>query len=332
MSKNFLNFLTTSVIILSCGTLINSSCCYCMEPIQEESDNKANVNNDNLNSITTITDNNNSQNLYNKTVITSNNIINDAINNHYAFSWTDYCDCATKLKNFLWLKHDNLCESDRKKLWYWKDCLYRIGTCSADFIRALRSLSNNIESGEAPAYILSNMQMQLELGQIGINKYKQKIYEANIPYKEAQQILIKLADIKHQLTDGIMSLRLPYAKTVMNLPILLKNFTIIMYNSLKRVLRNTSEMTTKYNNIRPEDFQQFEKEILENFKLLARPLKIMKNYLLGNLYHACNCYQDVCDEILTKQIGQLFKNIDNDCKGWEDYNYIKLPDYLLKKH
>ncbi len=31
MSKNFLNFLTTSVIILSCGTAINSSSCYCME-------------------------------------------------------------------------------------------------------------------------------------------------------------------------------------------------------------------------------------------------------------------------------------------------------------
>ena len=31
MSKNFLNFLTTSVIILSCGTVINSSSCYCME-------------------------------------------------------------------------------------------------------------------------------------------------------------------------------------------------------------------------------------------------------------------------------------------------------------
>ena len=31
MSKNFLNFLTTSVIILSCGTAVNSSSCYCME-------------------------------------------------------------------------------------------------------------------------------------------------------------------------------------------------------------------------------------------------------------------------------------------------------------
>ncbi len=31
MSKNFLNFLTTSVIILSCGTTINGSSCYCME-------------------------------------------------------------------------------------------------------------------------------------------------------------------------------------------------------------------------------------------------------------------------------------------------------------
>ncbi len=31
MSKNFLNFLTTSVIVLSCGTAVNSSSCYCME-------------------------------------------------------------------------------------------------------------------------------------------------------------------------------------------------------------------------------------------------------------------------------------------------------------
>ncbi len=31
MSENFLNFLTTSVIILSCGTTINGSSCYCME-------------------------------------------------------------------------------------------------------------------------------------------------------------------------------------------------------------------------------------------------------------------------------------------------------------
>ena len=31
MNKHFINFLTTSVIILSCGTTVNSSSCYCME-------------------------------------------------------------------------------------------------------------------------------------------------------------------------------------------------------------------------------------------------------------------------------------------------------------
>ena len=31
MSKNFLNLLATSVIVLSCGTAINCSSCYCME-------------------------------------------------------------------------------------------------------------------------------------------------------------------------------------------------------------------------------------------------------------------------------------------------------------
>ncbi len=55
MSKNFINFLTTSVIIPSCGAAINSSSCYCMESkysnINTEQNSNSNITNTNTEQI-----------------------------------------------------------------------------------------------------------------------------------------------------------------------------------------------------------------------------------------------------------------------------------------
>lgn len=212
----------------------------------------------------------------------------------------------------------NYSEEEELRFQYVRNLLSNIYKDSNLFIGWFAVVCNEIELGKLSddALSISKIKEQLEKGKIDLNKYKQKIEEAHKSCKDAQQIKIKLNNIKYQLTDGDMYLRLPYEEPEINLQQLLRNFAVIIIDNMKLVQKNLKKMTEKYNNVMSANLPNFEQEGIDTFALLARPLKIIRNYIFGNLYHEIDKhYPNVCKTILTEEIGEIFKNLNRIVNG-----------------
>ncbi len=128
MSKNFLNLLATSVIILSCGTAINSSSCYCMD--SDDSDiNSINEQDTMHNNNKTIAQKHNNYdssaligvtfNLFNKSYYAfDKQEIRDYLDKIIAFYKSDNIDLLNRLTALVHEIHDNTVASMRGELHY----------------------------------------------------------------------------------------------------------------------------------------------------------------------------------------------------------------------